>query len=240
MEIPQYEVDWVLETAKLALSQSDVPKELVDSLFVEVIHPATWEVSLYLPSKGANIRKTRSAIEKALYEGCGVEEMCCDYLGKDETLNAYEWYFRHPHIPKSIYEALEMQIEADLGEEIGMGLPVPSGNKSNSDTAFLVLKEKYFDEIAKGEKTMEYRALNQYYCDKFFSPGVEKKYVKFNRGYKQGDQMVFEIEDICLVSDRWEECPTHDEKGNLIVSFADIPPRFAPCMYGIKLGKRIL
>ena len=240
--IPQDETDRLLAKIREFLLVRGMPKHLVDTTTLVVIHPDTWEVSLFVPYEGMSGRELRKITEKVLFADCGVERQCCDYLGRRTDKKACEWYFRHPNIPQDIYEMLEMRIEKELGEEVGMGLPSPNGFKSKTDMVFLSLTSKYFDEIASGIKTEEFRSLNQYYCDKFFSPGIPKKYVKFNRGYESGpqNQMTFEIDGFYLVSDKGVAISAFDEDGKVITSYGQLPSRFAPEAYMIRLGKRIV
>ena len=242
-DIPDHEVNGLLEKVKQQLLTTNIlEKEALDATRIDVIHPENWEISLLVPADGKQkAGGVRKAVEKVLFGECGVDKSCCDYFGYQKAKGAFEWYFRHPNAPESVCERLEAEMEAELGGEIGLGLPSPKGFKSKTDTVFMTLKDEYFREIESGEKTIEYRMLNQYYCDKLLSPGVEKKFVKFNRGYESGkeNQMMFEINDILLVSDRWRSIPARNEKGKPITSYTELPPRFAPAMYGISLGKRI-
>lgn len=241
IDIPKEEVEGLLARVKAQMEKYGIDRDTIDETKVVAIHPSWWIVSLYVPYKRMRAADARKVIGKILFKNCGVDSEYCDYLGKQKEKGAYEWYFRHPNIPEDMAVRYDAELEAEQGEEIGMGIPYPSGSRSNSDTAFLSLKDEYFEAIRCGEKTTEYRNLNQYYCNKFFSPGVKKRYVKFNRGYLSGaeNQMVFEIDDIVIVSDRWEECPAVDEYGKHIESYSQIPKNFAPAMYGIKLGKRV-
>ena len=239
-EIPNAEVEGLLCDIKGQMEALGFSRDTIERTRLVVIHPKDWEVSLLVPYKDTQAKETRRKIESILFGKCSVEQNCCDYFGKQKPKEAYEWYFRHPNVPRDIYDRIELEIEEKLGSEIGMGLPYPSGIKSTSDTAFITLKEEFFDAIARGEKKEEYRNLNQYYCDKFFSPGVKKKYLKINRGYKAGkeNQMVFEIKAINIVSEDGREIPALDKNGKLITSFSKIPNYFAPAAYGIVLGER--
>lgn len=239
--IPQSEVDALLNKIKSCLYSFSINVDIVNHMRIEVIHPNDWEVSLLVPIKGVKATSVRKVIESVLFGKCGIEHMCCDYLGNQNHRDTLEWYFRHPNVPQDVYERIESEIEQDLGSEIGMELPTPSGYESKSDTAFITIKEEFYNLIASGQKTTEYRNLNQYYCDKFFPNGRQKRFLKINKGYKTGkdNQMIFEIDGITLVSDRGVEIPAVDEEGNLIVSYSKLPRRFAPEAYGIKLGKRI-
>lgn len=239
------EVDSLLAKVKSEMSIFNLPADMIEGTRIVVIHPEYWEISLLVPYKSklqqVKAAVVRKAIDKILFEKCGANPDGCDYFGKQAPKQAYEWYLRHPNIPQEVNELIEAEIEADLGSEIGLGLPSPSGSKSKSDTAFMTVKEQFFNEIESGKKTTEYRNLNQYYCDKFFSPGVKKKFLKLNRGYLTGEKnrMVFEIAGINLVSEDGREIPAVDENGKLICSFSQLPKKFAPAAYGIKLGKRI-
>ena len=240
IDIPHAEVDTLLSKVKEFMSSFGFRQETIDGTRIIVIHPENWEVSLLVPYNNTKAGETRKKIEGILFDKCGVECNCCDYFGKQKSKEAYEWYFRHPCTPQDVYDRLEMEIEQELGAEIGMGLPSPSGIKSISDTAFITIREEYFDAIARGDKKEEYRNLNQYYCDKFFSPGVPKRYLKINRGYKAGkdNQMIFEIKAINIVSEDGREIPAYNLHNRLITSFADLPDFFAPAAYGIVLGDR--
>lgn len=239
--IPLTEVDALLDKVRGLMSTSGFREDTIADTRLIVIHPEDWEVSLLVPSRNTYLRETRQKIEDILFNHCGVECNCCDYLGKQTTSKAYEWYFRHPKVPKDIYNRLEMEIEQELGNETEFGLPWSSGIKSNSDTAFITIREEFFDAIARGEKKEEYRNLNQYYCDKFFSSGTQKRFLKINRGYKTGkeNQMVFEIKGINYVGEDGREIPSQDRYGKLITSVSRMPNNFNPVAYGILLGKRV-
>ncbi len=239
--IPQEEVSAIENKIKSKMEESGLPKSIIDNTVVEVIHPDNWEVSVFVPYNGIKVSELRKPMERILYECCGIERKCCDYMGKIAKRGALEWFFRHPNVPQDVYIRIEAEIEESLGNEIGLGLPCPSGMKSKSDIVFLSIKDEFFREIESGVKMEEYRNLNQYYCDKFFSPGVKKRFVKFNRGYLggEGNQMVFEIDRINLVNDYGSEIPAYDANGKLIVSYSQLPDNFAPAAYGIVLGERV-
>ena len=239
--IPQEELDSLLSVVKKEMKILGLHQNLIDGARVVAIHPDYWEISLFVPSENTKASSIRKPIEWILRNACKVNMDYCAYFRPRKDRKEYEWYFRHPNIPQEINDLIEAEIDAEQGSEIGMGLPIPSGCKSKSDTAFLSLKDEWFNAIKNGEKTVEYRNLNQYYCDKFFSPGIKKKYVKLNRGYQGGsdNQMVFEIADIVIVSEMGDECPAVDDNGKHITSFSQLPSHFAPAMYGIKLGNRI-
>ena len=240
------EVDMLISKIKSEMSMSGLPADMIEGTRIVIVHPEYWEISLlvpyrsaFAPVKAATVRKT---IENILFNRCGANPDGCDYFGKQASKKAFEWYFRHPSIPQDINDLIEAEIEKELGNEIGMGLPCPSGSKSNTDTAFITVKDTYFRMIENGTKKTEYRNLNQYYCDKFFSPGIKKRFLKINRGYETGEenQMVFEIAGIYLVNESGDrEVNAVDDKGKPICSYAQLPRNFAPVAYAIRLGKRV-
>lgn len=244
-QISQEEVDSLLVKIKDGMSGFRLPLDMIEGTRIVVIHPEYWEISLLVPYKSkidsVKAAIVRKVIETILFNQCGANPSGCDYFGKQTQKQAYEWYFRHPNIPQDVNDLIEAEIEAELGNEIGLGLPIPNRSKSKSDTAFITIKDEFFREIESGRKTTEYRNLNQYYCNKFFSSGVRKRYLKLNSGYLSGDenQMVFEIAGINLVSEDGREIPAVDGNGKPICSYSQLPKKFAPVAYGIKLGKRV-
>lgn len=244
-QISQEELDSLLVKIKEGMIGFKLPPDMIDGTRIEKIHPEYWEISLLVPYKsiGETLKSSvvRKAIETILFKQCRANPDGCDYLGKRKQKKAYEWYFRHPNIPQDINDLIEAEIEAELGDELGLGLPVPNNGKSKSNIAFMTIKDEFFREIESGRKTTEYRNLNQYYCDKFFASGIQKKYLKLNRGYLSGEEnrMVFEIKEITLVSEDGREIAAVGSDGKPICSYSQLPKRFAPVAYGIKLGKRI-
>lgn len=239
--IPNEELESLLVRVKAQMFIAGFSQSIIDGTRIVATNPNYWEVSIFVPYEKTKASVVRRQMENILFNICGIDSDCCDYFGKQKEERAYEWYFRHPNIPQDIADLIEAEIDAERGSEKDTGIPSPSGNESKIDTVFLSLKDKYFKAIQIGEKTTEYRNLNQYYCDKFFSPGVKKRFVKFNRGYLSGaeNQMVFEIADIVFVNKKKEEFPTRDVNGNPISSDSQLPSTFSPVMYGIKLGNRI-
>lgn len=244
-KISQEEVDSLLVKIKEGMESFSLPSDMIEGTKIVIIHPEYWEISLLVPYQSTAFKVkasvVRKAIDSVLFDKCGANPDGCDYFGKQVPKKAYEWYFRHPNIPKDVNDLIEAEIEAELGNEIGLGLPVPNRSKSKSDTAFMTIKDEFFREIERGRKTTEYRNLNQYYCDKFFSSGIKKKFLKLNRGYLSGDEnrMIFEIAGINLVSEDGREIPAVDSNGKPICSYSQLPKKFVPVAYGIKLGKRV-
>lgn len=223
------------------MAEAGMPIDSLNKCRVEIIHPHNWEVALYVPCvKGLSVRNIKSCVEEGLFKILLVEEECCDYLGRNVDKNYLVWYFRHPKVPQSTYARLEAEIEMALGNDVAFEFPKPSGIKSKSEYVFMTLKEEFYAAIENGDKDIEYRNFNQYYCDKFFSPGVKKKYIRFNRGYKSGkeNQMVFAIDYIMLLDNQGHSYPAI-ANGKLITSLNQLPPGFVPAMYGIRLRGRV-
>lgn len=244
--ISQEEVNLLLYKIKGEMSGMGFPADIIEQTRIVVIHPEYWEISLLVPfkSKFKDVKATfiRKNIETILFEKCHANPDGCDYFGKQSHKKAYEWYLRHPNIPQEINDLIESEIEEELGAEIGLGLPIPSGKRSNSETAFITVKDKFFRDIECGVKKVEYRNLNQYYCDKFFSSGIKKKFVRINRGYATGteNQMTFRIDGIYFVNEQGTvEVDAVGNDGKPIVSYSQLPKNFAPAAYAIKLGERI-
>ena len=240
-DIPDNEVHELLSLIRTSMDFHGFTKDTIEGTKIRIIHLDSWEVSVFVPYSFMKAGDIRRGMDKVLFTDCAVRRDCCDYLGRQSEEKAYEWYFRHPNVPEEVAERIEAEIEEEEGTDMSLDLPMPSGSLSNSDTVFLSLREEYFRAIQRGKKTKECRSLNQYYCDKFFSPGVRKKYVKFNRGYLGGaeNQMVFEIDDIVFMGDKEEEYPCLNKDGTLIVSLSQLPEDFIPVSYGIKIGKRV-
>ena len=239
--IPQEELDSFLASVKAEMHRRGFRNDTISGTRIVAIHPEYWEVSIFVPYESTKVGNVRRAMENILFSVCGVEKRYCDYYGKRPEEKAYEWYFRHPHVPKDIAELIDEEMAEEQAEEECCVIPTPSGATSKSDVAFLSLKDEFFKAIQNGEKTTEYRNLNQYYCDKFFSPGVRKRFLKLNRGYQSGseNQMVFEIAAIVIVGSNGDEIPAFDNRGAPIDSMSQLPTGFKPVMYGIKLGNRI-
>lgn len=242
--ISEEEVKSLLSQIQSGMRKNSLPESMINGTTIRIIHPEYWEISLLVPYKVDPIIKVsvvHRTIDNILFDECHVNPDGCDYFGKQSSKGAYEWYFRHPNIPEAINDRIEAEIEEELGHEIGLGIPIPSGTISKTDTAFLTLKDDFFRAIESGQKTTEYRNFNQYYCDKFFATGIKKKFIKLNRGYLAGDanRMIFELAGIVLVSEDGREIAAVDSNGKHITSFKQLPKGFIPISYGIKLGKRI-
>ena len=244
-QIPQEEVDSLLANVRREMSIKTLPSDIISGTVIKVIHPKYWEISLFVPIKSKEISVKASTLRKCINDilpMCGVDMETCDYFGREHDRSYYEWYFRHPNIPDEINDIIEAEIEAELGEEKSSYVPIPSMTSvSHTDTVFLTLKDKFFKEIESGSKTVEYRNINQYYCDKFFSSGVKKKFVKLNRGYQSGkeNQMVYEIENISAVGSNGSQYQVVSKEGDYVLDQNRLPKNFFPACYAIKLGKRI-
>lgn len=107
--------------------------------------------------------------------------------------------------------------------------------RQESDTLHLVLKGKWYDMVASGEKKEEYRALNNYYksgrlldmdypdgfVDGTFAPA--HPYVSFHRGYTK-TTMMFKIDEIRIGKPNPEWCEPEDKDKQVFI---------------IKLGERV-
>ncbi len=65
-------------------------------------------------------------------------------------------------------------------------------------TLHLILQSKWFDKVASGEKTSEYRECKSYWDQRFFCNQYST--VVFHRGYKS-TTMTFEIESIGITTE---------------------------------------
>lgn len=187
-------------------------------------------------------------------EEIGVDENRCVFFGLNPDTKNYEWYFTHPETPSDILAGIDdesdrRELEEDEQDETSECLeanpqiPIPKRQKTGGDTCFLVLQRIYFEDIESGEKTVEFRELNQYYADKLLGKENPLRFVKFQLGYggpghQTPRQMVFEIESIVLVDDFMDEFPAYRNDG-IPTTNEDVPSDFCPTMYGIKLGARI-
>ena len=243
--IPKFEIDSLLSRVKAEMSSAKFPQDIIDKTRIKVIHPDYWEISLFVPSQSSTtpIRSAhlRKNVQGILFKRCNVDSDTCNYFGKGHSKTEYEWYFRHPNIPKEINDLIEAEIKEEESCDGEVTLPKPTILKSKSDTAFITLEDRFYKAIESGKKTVEYRELNQYYCNKFFPAGVMKKFVKINRGYQSGsaNQMTFEISDIVLVGLDGTECHTMGGDGKYDSNYLQMPKGFKPIKYGIKLGRRI-
>ena len=67
--------------------------------------------------------------------------------------------------------------------------------KQENDNLSFVLKYEWFDKIASGEKTKEYREITDYNTHKLFLKNY--KTVTFLRGYNKQNKLKFKINGIC-------------------------------------------
>lgn len=95
--------------------------------------------------------------------------------------------------------------------------------RSKSGEGFFVLEGKYYDQIAAGKKTTEYRDITPSNLSK--SIGI--KTVKLQRGYKKV-QMRYAVESVRLMDANDRECDPYN-----------IPAGFIATTIAIHLGKRI-
>ena len=95
--------------------------------------------------------------------------------------------------------------------------------RSKSGEGFFVLEGKYYDQIATGEKTTEYRDISP----RNLSKSIGIKTVKLQRGYKKV-QMRYMVESVKLMDANGRECDPYN-----------IPAGFIATRIAIHLGKRI-
>lgn len=187
-----------------------------------------------------------------------VDQLIRDWVYKHENgdppmflpLNAgkrtWVWKFYHPECPDQFLaltekmergevKAVDLHAFAEDGEEEERKFITPTP-KEGGNCAFLVLKKEYYDLIASGEKTAEYRDYNEYYVNKLLSHKV--KYVKLNLGYKSSVSMTYAIADIAYVGDDCEtEISCYKDGGELRTEneMGGVVPRY----FKIALGKRV-
>jgi len=216
---------------------------------IETVNPEDWSVSLFIGKGDVGERKLQSIVRR-FFEDTGVDEDRWIYFGDLNRKDEYEWYFTHPDVPKDVIERMdadeidEEQIEAEITTSPieKTSLPKPSGS-AKGDSCFLVLQGTFYREIEHGFKTVEYREIKPYYCDKFFGREQPLKKVKFQLGYsgkdgKTPEQMEFEVKEVTLVDDGLQSIPALLKSGKPIEE-KDLPKGFHPTMYGIVLGKRL-
>ena len=93
-----------------------------------------------------------------------------------------------------------------------------------SADGYLVLAGKFYDAIASGEKTVEYRDFTEYNLKRT----IGLKTIRFNRGYvKDAPQMKWEVAKVALVDGEGQECEP-----------MNVPDGFNPTTIAIHLGKR--
>ena len=101
-------------------------------------------------------------------------------------------------------------------------------------TIHLVLKREFFEAIARGEKTSEYRAVGPYWVQRI-NPSVKE--VVFQLGYgtsgKPPPRMRFRVKEVRLVDS------VHNKTIPYPVYEGDIPKGFLACLFELKLGKRL-
>ncbi len=97
--------------------------------------------------------------------------------------------------------------------------------RSKKSEASLVMIGDYYDEIAVGDKTVEFRDFTEYNLKRTI--GI--KTVCFRRGYRSGaKRMRWEVEKVALMDESYAECDP-----------CNVPDGCAPERIAIHLGKRI-
>lgn len=228
---------------------------------VSIVDDEDWSVMLSIPLENMECRDCNENAVNGLvgrfFDEIGVDEERWVFFGADEESRCLEWYFTHPDTPREVLERMdaddlvkeseETESRRRLEEmkatgEVRHEIPVPNRQKASGDSCFLVLRKCHFDEIASGDKSVEFRELNQYYADKLLGKDRPLRFVKFQlgyggRGHARPSQMTFAIDSIVLVDDYMDEFPAHVDGKPTATD--DLPEGFNPTMYGIKLGQRV-
>ena len=105
--------------------------------------------------------------------------------------------------------------------------------EKDSTEAYLVLKEEFYNKIAEGKKTVEYRDFKDYWIVRLLDHPL--KTVRFNLGTTK-EYMVFEIEWIGVMDGDYE-IAAFNEKGEM--NDAGKVDDFMPDTIAIHLGKRL-
>ena len=162
-------------------------------------------------------------------------------IGRDEDSPKEETYhllFNHPAMLEFKLDDPEMRFmvknwseaEEDEGEEEEAVQKLIDGIKAGrlkakSSDGYLVLAGKFYDAIASGEKTVEYRDFTEYNLKRT----IGLKTIRFNRGYvKDAPQMKWEVKKVMLQDAADNECDPQS-----------IPNGFLPVRIAIYLGKQM-
>ncbi len=126
---------------------------------------------------------------------------------------------------KSFIRITEAEIAAHRAEHVF----TPRNPDNRSEYVFMPLGFKYFDMIARGQKTAESRRYSQKWVDRLLKNTL--RFVKFQRGYEpNAKQMTFKVAGIELV----------DADGERRYAPEEIPPFGEPEWIVVKLGERML
>ena len=233
----------LFERIKEAFVRHEIPTE---GIRIQLTSPKWWAVSLFMPYKGLTMKKVGSTVKKVLIEDIGVDKNRLDCFGKNTAQQMYEWYFMPPGLAKDVYDTIanagDIEDQKSGDRELGWGIPIPNKTKDTDEIPLLILNEDLYRKIESGEKTIEYRNLVTYYCDKFFGTGKRVKAVRFQLGYSGKDggepeRMTWEVKDIMLVSEHGKLAPAMTN--GKMSSFKNLPRVFPPVAYAIKLGNRL-
>lgn len=235
-----YDRSGLLEKIRAALTLHGIPS---DNIRLELTSPKWWAVSLFLPYEGLTAKNVNRTVKKLLVNDVGIDKCRITAFGKISQEKSYVWYFVPPGVPEGILAAIDhagdLQDQKTGDHEIGWGIPIPNKTKDTGKIPLLVVtNEEIYRRIERGEKTVEYRNLVTYYCNKFLGTGKMVKAVRFQLGYgAQPEQMVWSVDALMLASEHGKLAPamTNGE----ISTFKDLPNVFPPMAYAIKLGTRL-
>ena len=107
--------------------------------------------------------------------------------------------------------------------------------QSKEKTVYLVVKQEYFDAIADGSKTSEYRQASPHWIDRIDDDVTD---VVFQLGYGRNGQppkrMRFKVKEVRI------QDTLHDVEIPYPKRKEDIPTGFRACLIRIVLGERLM
>ena len=107
--------------------------------------------------------------------------------------------------------------------------------KNKEKTVYLVVKQEYFDAIADGSKTSEYRQASPHWIDRIDDDVTD---VVFQLGYGHNGQppkrMRFKVKEVRI------QDTLHDVEIPYPKAKEDIPTGFRACLIRIVLGERLM
>ena len=237
-------VDWSKENAAFARFADEYG---ISDFWVNGVNPYCMEVSIPLSVDEDDVRDFANDLFDALGLLSGGEidfHQFGPYCFLDKSDDCYYVVFNHHSVVGSKagdvgykftveavqeggYEDDDEGSDGDITPEKVMqyiAAGIKSGAiRSKSGEGFFVLEGKYFDQIAAGEKTTEYRDISP----RNLSKSIGIKTVKLQRGYKKV-QMRYMVESVKLMDANGRECDPYN-----------IPAGFIATRIAIHLGKRI-
>ena len=234
-------VDWPRENAAFARFADEYG---ISGFNVRAVNPYCVQVSIPLSVDEDDVRDFANDLfdELGLLSGGDIDfhqfGPCC-FLDKSD--DCYYVVFNHHSVVGSKagdadYKFTVEAVQEGGGEEYSddeimpekvmqyIAAGIKSGSiRSKSGEGFFVLEGKYYDQIAAGKKTTEYRDITL----RNLSKSIGIKTVKLQRGYKKV-QMRYAVESVRLMDANDRECDPYN-----------IPAGFIATTIAIHLGKRI-